>query len=354
LQVFKAWKNDKDRKQGVGCPIMNGPNQDCKATVLGNMKALLTAVDCNDKFGNDAAKRDAARANQECWRCGDNFVDPNEECDVGDLLEDKGCSRLCRILPPPPPSVVVDTPASYNNTGDGYCSPNSDGVVCQNCADTCQTGDKGGTDGDQCQLPSSMGGSISEDDVCSLPGQGLGRKVLVTRDVSVRYTARNGTTSFTKIGTLYLLMRRAGRISATMRMTCPWLLWSTPSVSVTALFWSCYIAARIALKIAYNDRQLRMPGCDACAGTEGQACRHESAAVANLLHQLLVWDYRDIDGSADTQAITCRPLHVLQLVSGELWFYMSNTGDELPHALHARRNAVARYPNSQRDLVNCD
>jgi hypothetical protein len=160
-------------------------------------------------------------------------VDPNEECDVGDLLEDKGCSQHCRIMPraPPPPAIVPDTPPSWNNTNDNYCSPNSDGVVCQNCADTCPTGDRGGTDGDNCMLPRVLGGALLASDMCTRTGLNNECGRIFRRNLNVRYTASHGSVSFTKVGTVHIMLRRSARVTVSIRMTCPWLLWSTPSVS---------------------------------------------------------------------------------------------------------------------------
>ncbi len=70
LQVYKAFKNDGNKALGIGCPVPNGPNQDCMATVLCNQYTLLTFLDCNDKWSSNVTARNAARAAQECWRCG--------------------------------------------------------------------------------------------------------------------------------------------------------------------------------------------------------------------------------------------------------------------------------------------
>ncbi|GLC48176.1 hypothetical protein PLESTB_000067600 [Pleodorina starrii] len=94
------------------CPVPNGPVQDCQATLLCTAKAVPTAEDCTDLYDNDL---DGAtdKADPDCWRCGDRVVEPNEECDDGNILDGDGCSAICRRELPPPaaPSPQPPSPA---------------------------------------------------------------------------------------------------------------------------------------------------------------------------------------------------------------------------------------------------
>ncbi len=80
-QVYKANKNDANLRLGTGCPIMNGPNQDCMAAVLCNQYTKLTEYSCDDKWSTNTTLRNLARNQSVCWRCGDGLVDPDEVCD---------------------------------------------------------------------------------------------------------------------------------------------------------------------------------------------------------------------------------------------------------------------------------
>ncbi|GFH08829.1 uncharacterized protein HaLaN_03860 [Haematococcus lacustris] len=68
--VYKAWKNDSSTGPdgpGPGCPVANGPSQDCLATVLCNQHTFLSAEICGngiDDDGNGLVDKD----DEACWR----------------------------------------------------------------------------------------------------------------------------------------------------------------------------------------------------------------------------------------------------------------------------------------------
>ncbi|GIL59264.1 hypothetical protein Vafri_14183 [Volvox africanus] len=84
------------------CPVPQGKYQNCHATVLCNIQALLTSEDCYNGVDDD---NDGSidKEDDDCKRCGDGTIDPSEGCDDGNILDGDGCTSTCQLPPPLPP-----------------------------------------------------------------------------------------------------------------------------------------------------------------------------------------------------------------------------------------------------------
>ncbi|KAG2498141.1 hypothetical protein HYH03_003899 [Edaphochlamys debaryana] len=86
--------------------------QECQATHLVSYATCLLpkTEDCNngiDDNGDGLVDHD----DPHCWRCGNFFLEGDEECDDGNQLPYDGCDAFCRIetgsAPPPRPRMVL-------------------------------------------------------------------------------------------------------------------------------------------------------------------------------------------------------------------------------------------------------
>ncbi|KAL6761733.1 hypothetical protein V8C86DRAFT_2530731 [Haematococcus lacustris] len=109
--VYKAWKNDSStgpHGPGPGCPVANGPSQDCLATVLCNQHTFLSAEICGngiDDDGNGLVDKD----DEACWRCGDGNIDPIEQSAAMDSLN-SGPPPQPPLTPPSPSMLTLASP----------------------------------------------------------------------------------------------------------------------------------------------------------------------------------------------------------------------------------------------------
>ncbi|GIM08142.1 hypothetical protein Vretimale_12181 [Volvox reticuliferus] len=92
------------------CPVPQGRNQDCQATLLCNTRTLLTSENCYDGVDNDMDGL-VDKADPDCQRCGDETTDPEEECDDGNILDGDGCTSICTLPPPPSPPPTPPSPS---------------------------------------------------------------------------------------------------------------------------------------------------------------------------------------------------------------------------------------------------
>ncbi|EFJ49171.1 hypothetical protein VOLCADRAFT_90034 [Volvox carteri f. nagariensis] len=208
------------------CPVTSGPNQDCRATVLCNTKTILTAENCYDKIDND---NDGLidKQDPDCWRCGDFVVDPGEQCDDGNILDGDGCSATCQFqdFPPPPPVVFAPPPPPTNQPDVNYCS--YDGVTgCATCQGSCETEDKWWSNGRICKLPQALGGAMPDDYLCS---NDFG--AVATKEFDFYTVGSDG--SVTSVGMVNTFRTTRGVLHATMRTTCPNLLFTNTNTTNT-------------------------------------------------------------------------------------------------------------------------
>ncbi|KAG2453051.1 hypothetical protein HYH02_002386 [Chlamydomonas schloesseri] len=204
------------------CPVAYGKMQNCRATVLCNRNTVLTSENCwNGK--DDDLDGMVDKADPDCWRCGDGILDPDEDCDDGNVLEGDGCSSTCRFQDFPPPSIKPSPPPAPPRNSDAvdYCV-RSGSPQCANCAGKCVTVDNFANDGSTCKLPVYLGGALPNSEAC------LNDKNFVAFKTQNVYDSADPTLT---LGTATFFRTRDGMMHMTVQMDCPYFIWSSGSSS---------------------------------------------------------------------------------------------------------------------------
>ncbi len=208
---------------------------------------------------------------------------PRQACDPGPdkMTGAWGCSMDCKRVvpypppgstptasppdaspPSPPPPTPVPAPAPNSDAAD-YCKA-AGGATCQNCGGTCSSADDNGRNSEVslvelrcgsaslrraapacsgcahtlptvlpqvCHLPGVKGGLVDKADQCEDPNNANGHQpMLYTTSVWVTQNS-SGKVTYVEAGKATLFFRHSGRVTLTVQMKCPWMIWSTPTSS---------------------------------------------------------------------------------------------------------------------------
>ncbi|KAL6761736.1 hypothetical protein V8C86DRAFT_3181595 [Haematococcus lacustris] len=209
------------------CTIPNGPNQDCQATILCNVRTVLTAELCyngEDDDGNglvDAAEPPSPPP-----------PPPPPPPHPPSPPPAPPPSPPPPPLPPPPlpphPPVPPSPPPPPPTNALDYCSTTTG--QCQPCVGGyCPTADSYGRDVDICQLPEGLGGKVPDAEVCpdtrfpSSPPPLLFTTPLMAPDNS------SGSTQYVVAGQVAAYVRPGPTLVVTVSAHCPFMIWASPS-----------------------------------------------------------------------------------------------------------------------------
>ncbi|KAG2437447.1 hypothetical protein HXX76_006097 [Chlamydomonas incerta] len=200
------------------CPVAYGKLQQCRASVLCNRNTILTAENCWNGVDDDWDGL-IDKADPDCWRCGDGVLDPDEDCDDGNVLDGDGCSSKCKFQDFPPPSIKPSPPPAPPRNTDAidYCV-RSGSPQCANCAGKCVTVDNFANDGTICKLPVYLGGAVPNSEVC------MNDKNFVAFKTLSVYSSADPTVV---VGSATMFRTRDGILHTTVQMDCPFFIWSS-------------------------------------------------------------------------------------------------------------------------------
>jgi cysteine-rich repeat protein len=129
-----AFHRDTNYPSGFGLPVILGGG-------------FLSSEICNDQRDNDGDGL-IDKADPDCFICGDNILDPDEQCDDGNLVGGDGCNGVCQL---------------ENPCGNGAINPGEE----------CDDGNRNNGDGcdSSCQLENRAPDAVCEDvSECNDPG----------------------------------------------------------------------------------------------------------------------------------------------------------------------------------------